>query len=144
MEKTLSFFSPIKLAAYAFLIVLLLPVVQRAVGQAIPLYWLYLLASSFLICFSIVPIAIIFGRKTGLIDAPDSERKHHETPTPLTGGLAIYLAFAICILINFEFSLQMKAILVASSLIFFVGLLDDRFSLPAWVRLLTQVGAAVL
>jgi UDP-GlcNAc:undecaprenyl-phosphate GlcNAc-1-phosphate transferase len=144
MEKTLSFFSPLKLAVYAVLVALLLPIVQRAAGHTISLYWLYLLACSFLICFSIVPLAVLFGKKTGIMDAPDSDRKHHVNPTPLTGGLAIYCAFVICIMINFQFSLQMKAILVASSLVFFVGLLDDRFSLPAWVRLVAQFGAAAL
>jgi UDP-GlcNAc:undecaprenyl-phosphate GlcNAc-1-phosphate transferase len=144
MEKALSIFSPLKLLACAGIVLLLVPPVRQIAVPAINYYWFYLFVMSFLLCFVLVPPAAFFGKKAGLIDAPDTERKHHLEPTPLTGGVAIYAAFAICILINFQFSVQMKAILVGSSLIFFVGLLDDRFSLPAWVRLVAQFGAALL
>jgi UDP-GlcNAc:undecaprenyl-phosphate GlcNAc-1-phosphate transferase len=132
------------IAAYLGIVALFLPWVQKAAVLTFHYYWGYLFLCSFLFCFVLVPVCMLLGRKIGLIDSPDSLRKHHESPTPLTGGLAIYCAFIACILINFQFSVQMKAILVSSTAIFFIGLLDDRFSLPAWVRLLTQIGAAVL
>jgi UDP-GlcNAc:undecaprenyl-phosphate/decaprenyl-phosphate GlcNAc-1-phosphate transferase len=144
MEKMLSFFTPAKLLAYACIVTLLLPWVQTAAERSIALYWTYLFCCSFLFSFVVVPAAVFFGKKFSLTDAPDSERKYHAHTTPLTGGLAIYFAFVICIMINFQFSLQMKAILVGSTIIFFVGLLDDRFSLPAWVRLVAQIVAASL
>jgi UDP-GlcNAc:undecaprenyl-phosphate GlcNAc-1-phosphate transferase len=144
MEKAISFFSPLKLLAFAGIVILLLPRIHQAVVPTSNYYWVYLFGWSFLLCYVLVPPAVFLGKKVGLIDAPDAERKHHEEPTPLTGGIAIYTAFVICILINFQFSVQMKAILVGSSIIFFVGLLDDRFSLPAWVRLVAQIGAALL
>jgi UDP-GlcNAc:undecaprenyl-phosphate GlcNAc-1-phosphate transferase len=144
MEKALSFFSPFRILAYAGIVILLFPPIHQMAAHTASLYWVYLLGWSFLLCYAIVPPAVLLGKKAGLIDAPDEERKHHKEPTPLTGGVAIYTAFVICIFINFQFSVQMKAILVGSSVIFFVGLLDDRFSLPTWVRLVAQIGAALL
>ena len=143
-EKQLRLFSPAKIAAYIGIIVLVLPWVKDRIMSSNQLSTLYLFACGFLFCYVLIPFAVRAGRKFDLIDEPDSDRKHHAQATPLTGGLAIYAAFALCILINFQFSVQMKAILVGSSIIFFVGLLDDRFSLPAWVRLVAQLAAALL
>lgn len=103
----------------------------------------YLFAVSFLMCFLLVPVMTRIGELTGLVDHPNEARKQHKTATPLTGGMALYAAFAATILLNFDFSYEMKAILVASGLIFLTGLLDDRLKLSAHVRLFVQVAASL-
>jgi UDP-GlcNAc:undecaprenyl-phosphate GlcNAc-1-phosphate transferase len=143
-DRPPALFSFRQLAACAGIAVLLLPWIRHWMMSSNQRSGLYLFLCGFLFCYVLIPLAVRAGRRFGFIDDPDTERKHHARPTPLTGGLAIYAAFSLCILINFQFSLQMKAILAASSIIFFVGLLDDRFSLPAWARLVAQIAAAAL
>jgi UDP-GlcNAc:undecaprenyl-phosphate GlcNAc-1-phosphate transferase len=123
--------------------VMFIPSVRNAVvGHGDYLRAFYLFLNSFGWTFLLVPFAIRFGFASQIVDHPDELRKHHGKVTPLTGGIAIYAGFAATILVNFEFSVEMKAILIASTLIFIVGLLDDRFGLSAKIRLLSQIIAA--
>jgi UDP-GlcNAc:undecaprenyl-phosphate GlcNAc-1-phosphate transferase len=108
------------------------------------LYAIYLMTVAFLLSYTSTPIFIHFGRRFGLIDHPDGGRKQHAQPTPLTGGVGIVVAFIITIVFNFHFSTEMKAILTAGLLIFIIGLLDDRWGLPAWLRLVVQVTSALI
>lgn len=102
----------------------------------------YLILLSFFWTYLLMPFLIKLSFKIGLLDKPDESRKTHKQPTSLAGGVAIYIAFALTILFNFHFSLQMKAILVASAIIFTVGLIDDIGKISAKVRLLGQLVAA--
>ena len=68
----------------------------------------------------------------------------HAHATPLTGGLAIYIATMVVLLVNFHFSIELKAIVFSSSLIFFMGMADDKFGLPAAFRLLVQIAASMI
>ncbi len=103
---------------------------------------LFLFPVSFLLSALSMPFFMRLGRKVGLLDHPDQSRKAHRHATPLVGGLSIYFAFMFTLAFNYHFSIQMKAIVVASTLIFLVGLLDDLFELSAWVRLGVQIIAA--
>jgi UDP-GlcNAc:undecaprenyl-phosphate GlcNAc-1-phosphate transferase len=123
---------------------LILPPLRGWAETTTPLYAMYLLVCSFLLCYLLVPLAASMGLRLGILDMPDRIRKKHSAPTPLTGGAAIYVAFCSIILLNFHFSLEMKAVLVAGTIIFVVGLLDDWRPLSARVRLMAQVGASLL
>lgn len=109
-----------------------------------PIYSIYLFACAFCLSFVLMPVAIRLGERLGLVDRPDALRKHHGRVTPMTGGPAIYIAFAVTMIFNFQFSIEMKAVLVGSSLLLAVGVLDDRFCLSARIRLLAQVAVALL
>jgi UDP-GlcNAc:undecaprenyl-phosphate GlcNAc-1-phosphate transferase len=67
-----------------------------------------------------------------------ASRKVHAAPTPLLGGLAIYLAFTVAILANSILDRQVIAILVGGTLLVLVGILDDVYQMPAAVKLLAQ------
>jgi UDP-GlcNAc:undecaprenyl-phosphate GlcNAc-1-phosphate transferase len=54
----------------------------------------YIFASSFLICIAAHVGAIAVARRVGLLDYPDS-RKRHVKPTPLVGGVCIYIALVL-------------------------------------------------
>lgn len=88
------------------------------------------------------PIAIKFG----LIDIP-GERKIHRASVPLVGGLAIWIVLAISyVLARFVFNaewLGMGGYFLAASILVAIGLLDDLMELKVWVRLATQVCAAL-
>ena len=79
----------------------------------------------------------------GFVDAP-AKRKLHTTPMPLMGGVAIFMGAIIAIAFLFRDiepirAPQVRGILLASSFMAVVGLLDDRLGLPPSVKFLAQV-----
>ncbi|MBU1023215.1 undecaprenyl/decaprenyl-phosphate alpha-N-acetylglucosaminyl 1-phosphate transferase [bacterium] len=94
------------------------------------------------------PIARSIALKFNIVDKPDFRRIHHE-PTPYLGGLFIYIAiivagfFAITNFMTLE-SLAPVSLFVGLTLVFLAGLLDDLFSLPAGVKMISIGVAASL
>ncbi len=126
----------------ALVVAVLAPPVRRwffGVG----LLWLYLATSAFLIALVTVPVVRAYARWRGILDQP-SGRKVHDVPTPLLGGAAVYAAFAVTVLINFNFSIELKGVALGAAIIVAVGILDDMADLPAWVKLLGQLTAAAV
>jgi UDP-GlcNAc:undecaprenyl-phosphate/decaprenyl-phosphate GlcNAc-1-phosphate transferase len=93
--------------------------------------------------------------KFGFLDHPDGARKKHATAVPRVGGIAIVLAyvstFAIALALPFTYTYVLHRALphilhlvLAGSVVFVTGLLDDRLNLSAWKKLLGITGAAVL
>jgi UDP-GlcNAc:undecaprenyl-phosphate/decaprenyl-phosphate GlcNAc-1-phosphate transferase len=105
--------------------------------------WVYIFLLSGLISFGLTPLVIRLAYALGVFDFPAS-RKVHTEPTPLLGGLAIYIAFGTSILANSILDQQVVAILVGGSLLVTMGVLDDVRSLPAGVRLLAQLLAVAV
>lgn len=63
--------------------------------------------------------------RIGILDQP-SERKIHQRPIPLWGGLAVYLAYCIPILaFAFKEAVNMKSLLFGGLPVLLIGLLDD-------------------
>ena len=81
----------------------------------------------------------------GFVDEP-AKRKMHSTPMPLMGGVAIFGgAIAAVLLFSPQLPDSVTGVLVALSVVALVGLLDDRYNLPAWAKLSGQfVGFVVL
>ena len=80
-------------------------------------------------------------RRQGIVAAPRADR-WHKKPTAMLGGIAIYLAFNTGYLF---FAAELPAaypILVAGSLLFVTGLLDDLYQLKPYTKLVAQVIAA--
>jgi len=105
--------------------------------------WAYILLVSALTSFGSTPLVIRLAFRFRVLDYPDG-RKIHGAPTPLLGGLAIYLAFGTSILANSIFDQQDIAILVGASLLVLVGVLDDFHPLAAGVKLLSQLTAVAI
>jgi len=72
------------------------------------------------------------------LDYPDRYRKVHESPTPILGGVAIYIAFTSSLLVNFVLDAGMKAILLGATLLMVVGVINDLQHLSTSFRLITQ------
>jgi UDP-GlcNAc:undecaprenyl-phosphate GlcNAc-1-phosphate transferase len=105
--------------------------------------WAYLVALAFAVAWFAVPLVRVYARWRGVLDQP-AARKVHQVATPLLGGAAVYLAFAVTVLANFHFSLQLKGVALGASIVVALGVLDDVGELPAWAKLGGQVaGAAV-
>ena len=122
-------------------VVLLFPQAKSylfSIGQR----WLFILGISLSLSFCLTPVSRYFAYKWNVLDIPNS-RKIHSEPTALLGGLSIFIAFILGILINGIFTAQLTAILIASSAVFVVSVMDDFKEIPAWIKLLIQVLSAL-
>ncbi|MDI6907404.1 MAG: MraY family glycosyltransferase [Thermoanaerobacterales bacterium] len=90
----------------------------------------------------LTPWAGRLARHIGAIDRPD-RRKVHTEPMPRLGGLAVYAAFTLTVLLTQPLSRELLGLLLGASLIVAVGLLDDARGLPPRVKLAGQVLAAL-
>lgn len=129
-------------APLAFLAALLVPGVRRWAYES-GLLWLYLGSLAFALSLVAIPVVRAYAVRRGVLDHP-AARKVHETATPLLGGAAVYAAFAVTVLYNFNFSLPLKGVALGATLIVGVGLMDDVSDLPAWLKLFGQVVASGL
>ena len=98
----------------------------------------------------LTPAVIFLAKKTGAVDKPDA-RKVHTKPIPRIGGVGIYAAVMVSILVLLaltkpegEVLRQVIGLIVSGSLIFIVGLVDDYKNLPAKLKLLGQIFAAAV
>lgn len=93
----------------------------------------------------IVVMAAIYGLaklapRMKLLAIPGGHRLH-ESPTPMVGGIGVYLGLLLGLfVIDASFINLMPSLL----LLCVVGALDDRYSLPSWQRFLAQGIAAYL
>jgi len=132
----------LSLVGLAALIVLMVPPVRRFWHES-GLAWPYLVAVAFAAAFLAVPLVREWALWRGVLDQP-SARKVHRVSTPLLGGLAVYFAFALTVLFNFDFSRELKGVALGATVVVLVGIADDVRDLPAWVKLGGQVGAAAV
>jgi UDP-GlcNAc:undecaprenyl-phosphate GlcNAc-1-phosphate transferase len=106
----------------------------------LPYLWTFLIAVA--IAYILTPLVIRLAYGVGALDRPN-QRKVHKKPIPRLGGLAIYLAFVAAILYALPLQ-ETKGILISSSLIVALGIIDDLKQLSAKVKLLGQIGAALV
>ena len=103
--------------------------------------FLFSLISSFLL----TPLIIKFANLTGIIDDP-KKNKHpkviHTYPVPRGGGLAVFLAVAVCSLLFLPLDKHLIGILIGAFILTVLGILDDKFDLNPYVRLIVQFIAA--
>ncbi len=89
------------------------------------------------------PLARKLGIQLHAMDAPDPSRKIHTVATPRLGGVAMYISILlITLLLGGAYNLaQLSGILVGATLVSFLGLWDDRFTLGAFPKLIGQLVA---
>lgn len=105
---------------------------------------LYLFLISLIIAAVLTPPVRRLALRIGAVDRPDS-RKVHSRVMPRLGGLAIFLAFVISVLLLMRpLSAASKGLLAGATVIVAVGILDDLFSLSPLVKLAGQIGAAIV
>jgi len=95
-----------------------------------------------------VPLVISYSKKEGLVDLPN-ERKIHTTPVSRLGGVAIWASTMITflflvILSYYPYGSLLSGILLGSSLMFLLGLIDDIYNLNAKFKLFIQIAIATL
>lgn len=101
--------------------------------------------TSFVICFLIIPVIIKYSLEKNLVDIP-GRRKIHKKITPSMGGIAIFIGFVVSVLIWMEISQwkEMRFILIALFIVFFIGVRDDLVPLRPFMKLLGQLMAAIV
>lgn len=98
-----------------------------------------------LISYFLAPILMKIAFNTGYLDEPRNT-KVHAHPTPLLGGVGIYLAFIVGLFMvpGFNHAQKFYSILAGSTLLLLVGLVDDRMGMMPELKLLAQVLAAMV
>lgn len=104
------------------------------------------LLTSFLISFLATPLVIKIAHFFGLVDS-SQKRAHpahvHQGIIPRAGGLAIFLGVLITSLAFLPLDKHLRGILLGAVVIVTVGLLDDKYDLSPYSRLLTNFLAAL-
>jgi len=119
--------------------------------------FLLVLALALCLSFGLTPLAARLGRRWKMVDVPGGRRQHLGV-VPRTGGIALYVAFALAVLLaaylgqglpapegpDPEEPLRIAAILLGSTFMFLVGLVDDWRELKPRPQLLAQLVAAAI
>ncbi len=93
---------------------------------------------------AVTPLASHLARLVGAVSEPKG-RNIHAKPMPLLGGLAILSGFLIPVIYYLPvFDTPEKGLIVGAIVVCLVGALDDIFDLHAAVKLLGQIGAAII
>jgi UDP-GlcNAc:undecaprenyl-phosphate GlcNAc-1-phosphate transferase len=87
------------------------------------------------------PMARDAALRFGVVDRPDGVLKNHGQPVAYLGGLAVFIAFLMSIGMTFEFDQELLALLLASTIVATVGLIDDFGALTPKPKAIGQVVA---
>jgi len=100
---------------------------------------------SAVVAFLTTPLAIKFAERIGIIDDP-AKNKHpkviHTYPVPRGGGIPIFIAVLVSSLIFLPIDKQLIGILVGATILVVMGVLDDKYNLNPYLRLLIGFVAA--
>lgn len=102
-------------------------------------------AGALLFAIGATPGAKWLALKLGMVDQP-SARKVHSSPMPRFGGIAMYGAVAVALLVfRGRFNLeQLVSILLGATWVSFLGIWDDRWGLRPILKLVGQIIAAAI
>lgn len=104
------------------------------------------LLTALAVSFLMTPVVKTFAYKVGAVDVPKDARRMHKTPVPRLGGLAIFIGFMVSVLLlgNVRGNAQMQSILLGSVIIVVLGVVDDIMALPAMLKFVVQIAAALI
>ena len=132
------------------------------------LVYFYVFDVSFMLALLLTPVFKQLSFRLGCVDQPNLERKIHTQAMPLLGGFAVFVAFALNVLFNYlvvvlaaahlnlpdDLSIHVAGVLsvwpklvvllVGGLLMVMLGAYDDRHDLRAGMKLLGQIGIALL
>ena len=96
------------------------------------------------VAFVLTPVVKSFAQKVGAMDVPKDSRRMHKVPIPRLGGLAIFLGFMVSVILFADINRQMQGILMGAAVIVVLGVIDDIMPLPAWLKFIVQILAALI
>jgi UDP-GlcNAc:undecaprenyl-phosphate/decaprenyl-phosphate GlcNAc-1-phosphate transferase len=99
-------------------------------------------AAAFVLALLLTPLVRAFARRVGMVAVPKMDR-WHKKPTAMLGGVAIWSTVIICFFAFIPHTVYGSVILLASTFLFIVGLVDDVLHVKPYQKLIGQVlGAA--
>jgi UDP-GlcNAc:undecaprenyl-phosphate GlcNAc-1-phosphate transferase len=116
------------------------------------LQYLLVFVTSLGLALLLTPFAGRLGRRLGAVDRPGG-RRAHKGETPRFGGIALFFAFVAAVGVGQALriptadekeALRLSGLLAGSTLLFIVGLIDDRWELRPLPQFVAQVVAAVI
>lgn len=105
---------------------------------------LILASVSAAISFCVTPLIKKIAKKIGAMDVPNA-RKVHKEPIPLLGGLSIYIAFVISLILKKNaLTFNEKGILIGATIVVIGGFIDDVRDLKPYQKLIFQILSAII
>jgi UDP-GlcNAc:undecaprenyl-phosphate GlcNAc-1-phosphate transferase len=101
----------------------------------------FLIALILSVCFT--PVIIKLARRFNFVALPREDR-WHKKPTALMGGVGIFLSFIISAVLSLPLDPQILGILVAASMVFLLGLVDDILCISPQVKIIFQIAIALV
>ncbi|HEX6087808.1 MAG TPA: glycosyl transferase [Thermoanaerobaculia bacterium] len=95
-------------------------------------------AITLLIAAAATPLVRAFARRIGAVAAPKKDR-WHQKPTAMMGGVAIWFATIVVLLVVMPRTVHTWAVVGASSALFLLGLADDFLHLKPYQKLIGQI-----
>lgn len=108
------------------------------------LFMIFAFIVSFAFTFATTPLVRRFAFKIGAIDIPKDNRRMHKKTTPRIGGLAIIFGFTVATLCFAQPSRQLYGTLSGAAIIAIMGVIDDCKNLPAKLKFVIQIIAALV
>ncbi|HEY2703903.1 MAG TPA: MraY family glycosyltransferase [Candidatus Dormibacteraeota bacterium] len=102
----------------------------------------FLLASA--VTCAAVPPSMWLARRVGAVDRPDAERRIHSRPTPRLGGIAMFAGFAVAVAVFGSGVPERWQVVAVTAAITVAMAVDDVLRLPAWSKLLIEMGAGIM
>ena len=107
-------------------------------------YILLTLVVAAIVSLVLTPVVKTLSFKVGAVDVPKDARRMHDHPIPRLGGLAIFLAFLIAMLIFVPLDKTKQGMLIGAVIIVILGIFDDIYALPAKLKFVVQIVAALV
>lgn len=101
--------------------------------------FVYSWITAFTISALFTPIVILFAKRFGIIDDPKKNNHPkiiHTRPTPRAGGLSIFISIFISILIYLNLDFKILSILIGGFILVLTGVIDDKYNLNPYLRLI--------
>ena len=103
-----------------------------------------LMSGAALLALGVMPYVIALAHRVGALDIPDQQRRMHRQITPRIGGVAVIVAANITLFLNFNYSLELKGVVLSGLLVAALSFWDDVHEISAAVKLLGQGIAALV
>ncbi|MEK6374325.1 MAG: MraY family glycosyltransferase [Acidobacteriota bacterium] len=100
-----------------------------------------LFLAAFLCALAFTPVVLALARRAGIMAKPKSDR-WHTRPTAMLGGVAIFVAVVVPLLLLLPATRQNRIVMAASAALFLVGLADDFLHIKPYQKLIAQLLAA--
>jgi UDP-GlcNAc:undecaprenyl-phosphate GlcNAc-1-phosphate transferase len=103
--------------------------------QGWPFAYMMVFAIAGLLSLWLTALSLRVLPRLGIMDQPD-ERKIHVRPVPRMGGVAVYLAFVVPMILIGPFDRPQQGVVVGSGVALLIGMVDDIRGVSAIVKLI--------